>query len=843
VRKLLLVAVLMVAASLPLSLRAQVSGNTYGIGTALPASCYVGQTFFLTTAGAGTNWYGCTSSNTWTNLSTAGTGTVTSVGLIGTANQITVTGASPITGAGSWTLSIPTNPTLPGTTTGTFSGSLAGNATTATNLASYPTLCGGGQFSQGLSSGSNNCATPAGGGGSPGGAQYNIQLNSGSSTFSGSASLTSDAANDLIAAGYLRGTSLVISGTNAVALSNLGVVEYLNPNMRFSLASTESYFFYNQGRGTNLLMELNGATGLVNVPALTASTLVTTDGSKNLVTAAIAADNIYGNFTGGSAVPGLQAIPACANDGGHALVYVSHTLTCETITGGGSGYTTIDVGGTPLTQRAILNFASSSTITQACADNSIATRTDCNPGVNTTAIPTVTALQQGDAMSCISTNGTQAYTCTPVTGVGAGPTALKAGMFIPIYVDTSSTGGAVTLNFETLGIKSVKQSDGSTNPASGQIVANAPNWLAYDGTLFRLPPSSAGGVSSFTGDGTLINNSASTGGVTVTLATAGAHKWWGNNTGSTAAPGYESIGLPDLAAQAADTVVMNASGSSTAPTAVAMPTSGTNGCAGTSNALTYNTSTHAFGCNSISGSVTGSQGITVSGSNASLYDLTKPYMREDFIGMENFDAFGNAYGSKGLYLCNKVTNVSVADACAGPGITPLSNGMIGVWGATAGAVSGDDVILQHQENSNQSNFPALTSTTWTYETRIALAGVANNYLGAGFATNGSFGTQPGIWCDVTNTGSAGNWACHVRSTATTTVTLSPAQTADTNPHVISFTMTNASITFFFDGVSVGTTTVTANFPATNGIGDPQWEAKTNTTATATIWTSGWRFYQ
>lgn len=46
-----------------------------------------------------------------------GSGTVTSIGLVGTANQITITGASPITGAGSWTVSIPTNPTLPGTTT------------------------------------------------------------------------------------------------------------------------------------------------------------------------------------------------------------------------------------------------------------------------------------------------------------------------------------------------------------------------------------------------------------------------------------------------------------------------------------------------------------------------------------------------------------------------------------------------------------------------------------------------------------------------------------------------------------------------------------------------------
>jgi hypothetical protein len=43
-----------------------------------------------------------------------GSGTVTSVGLVGTANQLTVTGTSPITSAGSWTISIPNPFTLPG---------------------------------------------------------------------------------------------------------------------------------------------------------------------------------------------------------------------------------------------------------------------------------------------------------------------------------------------------------------------------------------------------------------------------------------------------------------------------------------------------------------------------------------------------------------------------------------------------------------------------------------------------------------------------------------------------------------------------------------------------------
>lgn len=42
--------------------------------------------------------------------------------------------------------------------------STTGNAATATNLASYPALCSGGQFAQGLSAGSNNCGTPSGSG-------------------------------------------------------------------------------------------------------------------------------------------------------------------------------------------------------------------------------------------------------------------------------------------------------------------------------------------------------------------------------------------------------------------------------------------------------------------------------------------------------------------------------------------------------------------------------------------------------------------------------------------------------------------------------------------------------
>lgn len=70
------------------------------------------------------------------------------------------------------------------------------------------------------------------------------------------------------------------------------------------------------------------------------------------------------------------------------------------------------------------------------------------------------------------------------------------------------------------------------------------------------------------------------------------------NTSGSAASLSAALALSGLATQAADTVVMNATAGSAVPTAVALLS-----CSGTTNALTYNTTTHAWGCNTISGGV------------------------------------------------------------------------------------------------------------------------------------------------------------------------------------------------------------------------------------------------
>jgi len=96
--------------------------------------------------------------------------------IAGTANQITASAAT-----GAVTLSIPTNPTLPGTTTGTFSGNLTGNVTgnvsgtsgsttgnaaTSTALAANGANCSAGNYPLGVDAAGNaeGCTAASGGG-------------------------------------------------------------------------------------------------------------------------------------------------------------------------------------------------------------------------------------------------------------------------------------------------------------------------------------------------------------------------------------------------------------------------------------------------------------------------------------------------------------------------------------------------------------------------------------------------------------------------------------------------------------------------------------------------------
>jgi hypothetical protein len=66
------------------------------------------------------------------------------------------------------------------------------------------------------------------------------------------------------------------------------------------------------------------------------------------------------------------------------------------------------------------------------------------------------------------------------------------------------------------------------------------------GRITAASNGSSGGVSSFSGDGALLTNSGSTGAVTATVGSAGGHKYWGNNTGSSATASFVQPGFSDI---------------------------------------------------------------------------------------------------------------------------------------------------------------------------------------------------------------------------------------------------------------------------------------------------------
>lgn len=96
-----------------------------------------------------------------------------------------------------------------------------------------------------------------------------------------------------------------------------------------------------------------------------------------------------------------------------------------------------------------------------------------------------------------------------------------------------------------------------------------------------------------------------------------------------------SIPLSSLAAQASNTLVMNEAATSAAPTAVALPTTGTNGCAGALNALNYNTTSRSLGCTI----------LAVTGNTTTLVSANTNFTSANAGQVVDIDTNGNAQAS------------------------------------------------------------------------------------------------------------------------------------------------------------------------------------------------------
>jgi hypothetical protein len=170
------------------------------------------------------------------------------------------------------------------------------------------------------------------------------------------------------------------------------------------------------------------------------------------------------NFTGGG----------CTDD-------PANGRTSCTGSGGGSGVT-IATNGTTQGTQPTLNFIAGNGIVQTCVNNAGANRVDCTPSLNSAVALTTAVAQSGAPIYCRSSNGSTAYACS--LSAARALTAYSTGMVLLLSVDATCS-ASCSLNIDNLGPVNIKKIDGSTDPG-GTLVANQPQWVAYNGTVFLL---------------------------------------------------------------------------------------------------------------------------------------------------------------------------------------------------------------------------------------------------------------------------------------------------------------------------------------------------------------------
>lgn len=128
-------------------------------------------------------------------------------------------------GPGTIQVGLATNATLPGTTTGTFSGPLTGNASTATSLAANGTNCGAGQAAQGVDASGNaeGCLDVSAGGGAATSAHYvTTQAEAGLSAEANLGALTSGLLKHTVSGG-VSAPATAVPGTDYPGLDTANV--------------------------------------------------------------------------------------------------------------------------------------------------------------------------------------------------------------------------------------------------------------------------------------------------------------------------------------------------------------------------------------------------------------------------------------------------------------------------------------------------------------------------------------------------------------------------------------------------------------------------------------------
>ena len=278
----------------------------------------------------------------------------------------------------------------------TFTGNLSGNAMTATNLSSYSTLCTGSQFSQGLSSGSNNCATPSGSG--------NTTSTSLISTTIPVANGANSIVNSLLTD---NGTTAAYSGTGGITASNGPV--------------TASNGWFGSPSSAAKAALPSGAHGFTNDESSTAGVPAT---SVDYCRSDSTAHGYKCSLNDGAEFTSLMNF---AGDGS-TLTESGTTLSCTTATSSQIGCAKFGTGLTVTSGSVTPNFGTSSgTVAQG------GVITAGGPTGSATSIPVITYNAAGQ----LTTVTTATPTVSAVNGVSFG--ASPSTNTVPVVTGTNAT--------------------------------------------------------------------------------------------------------------------------------------------------------------------------------------------------------------------------------------------------------------------------------------------------------------------------------------------------------------------------------------------------------------------
>ena len=419
--------------------------------------------------------------------------------------------------------------------------------------------------------------------------------------------------------------------------------------------------------------------------------------------------------------------------------------------------------------------------------------------VQANAADNINGGSSGGTVSCASgltcffwTDGSGHIYANPLTaGAGSG-TVTSAALTMPGIFSVSgspiTTSGtfAVTASGTSGGIPYFNSA--TTLASSAALTANLPVFgggagvAPISGTRTGNTTTVATGTGTYTnGDGVKIDangNLVDAGGAyaagTITSLTCGTGLSGGTIT---------TTGTCSFAAIAADNVLGNASGSSAAPGAVALVS-----CSGASNALTYNTTTHAFGCNTVSGSGTVTSvglsmpGIfTVTGSPVTGSGTLTATANGTSGGLPYFSS-ATTLSSSGAYTTGQIlvgggtgaAPTSSANASLSTGALTLgASGTVGsvtMGNATSGTVTLDTVT--GALGSVNAHFPANTGT-------VDELNLAATYTAAKTFTNSDLlllGSSTGATTFTSDNAGASNFTLHFPAANDTLVDLAGTQT-------------------------------------------------------------------